>query len=65
MKVLAKQGCPAVALTHLRATGASECVTHQTHKALFNWEFFAKHDQLSLSDISLESFLIQFVFRKH
>ena len=31
----------------------------------FNWEIFAKHDHLSLSDISLESFLIQIVFKKH
>ena len=36
-------------------------VTHQMHKALFNWEVFAKHDHLRLSDISLELFLIQIV----
>ena len=33
-------------------------------KALLNWEIFAKHDQLSLSDISLELFLIKVVFTK-
>ena len=50
------QGCPTVALSHQRATGASKRATKKTLKALFNWEYFAKHDQLSLSDISLNYF---------
>ena len=57
------QGCPIVALSHKCGTGASKRATNKKLKALFNWEIFAKHDQLSLSDISLELFLIQIIFK--
>ena len=52
------QGCPTVALLHQPATGTSKRATNQKLKALFYWEFFAKHDLMSLLDISLELFLI-------
>ena len=52
-----------VALSHAGETGASKRATNQKEKALFNWEILSKHDQLSLSDISLELFLIQIVFK--
>ena len=47
-------GCPTVALSHQCVIGASKHATNQKPKALFNWEIFAKHDKLSLSDISME-----------
>ena len=50
-------------LSHQCVTGAPKRVTNKELKALFNWKIFAKHDQMSLSDISLESFLIQIVFK--
>ena len=58
------QGCPTVGLSHQQATWASKSATSPKLKALFNWEIFAKHDQLSLSDNSLELFLIQNVSKK-
>ena len=45
-----------------RATEVSKRATNKKYKALKKTEFFAEHDQLSLSDISLELFLIQIVF---
>ena len=45
------EGCPTITLSHQRVTGASKRATNQNIKALFNWEFFATHDKLSLSDI--------------
>ena len=55
-----------VTLSHQHATGASKCKKKTTKKTktLFNWEIFSKHEQLSLSDISLELFLIQIVFKE-
>ena len=40
---------------------ASKCATNE--KALLKWIFFAKYYQLSLSDTSLELFLIQILFK--
>ena len=58
------QGCPTIALSHQSPTRASKRATNQKLKALFNWEVFVKHDQLSLSDVSFELFLVQIVFKK-
>ena len=49
---------------HQSATKASKRATKQKLKALFNWEAFVKHDQLGLSDVSFELFLVQIVFKK-
>ena len=38
-------------------------MTSEKLKARFNWEIFAKHDKLCLSDISLELLLMQVVFK--
>ena len=57
------QWCPAVALSHSHVTGASKFATNLKLKALFRWESFAEHDQLSLSNIALELILIQIVFK--
>ena len=59
-----RQGCPTVALSHQSATRASKSATNQKLKALFNWEVFVKHDQLSLLDVLFELFLEQIVFEK-
>ena len=45
-------------MSHQFVTGGSKYATHQTYEALFNW------DQLSLSIISLELFLMQIVSKK-
>ena len=49
------QGSPSVA--EAGVTGASKRAKTQKLKALFNWEIFEKHDQLSLLCISLALFL--------
>ena len=59
-----KDMCRGVQLPHCRsATRTSKRATNEKLKALFNWEVFVKHDQLSLSDVSFELFLVQIVFK--